>query len=89
MVFVDGMANIIAHELAESVTDPDTTSWYLNSGFGGENGDLCNFVFPGPYHSGSASDPQPPGINFGGIPYLIQKIWVNAEGGYCGLKWDE
>jgi Phosphate-induced protein 1 conserved region len=85
----DGMANTIAHELAESVTDPDTTSWYLNSGFGGENGDLCNFVFPGPYHSGSASDPQPPDIKFGGIPYLIQEIWVNAEGGYCGLKWDE
>lgn len=86
----DGMANVIAHELEESVTDPDTTSWInLNSGLLGEIGDLCAWTFPGPYHSGSASDPQPPDMKFDGIPYLIQENWVNAEGGYCALKWDE
>jgi len=86
----DGMANVIAHELEESVTDPDTTSWInLSSWPGGENADLCSFTFPGPYHSGSASDPQPPDMKFGGIPYLIQENWVNAKGGYCAIRWDD
>jgi Phosphate-induced protein 1 conserved region len=90
----DGMANVIAHELEESVTDPDYTSWVnpdptVNHQFWLENADMCLFVFPGPYHSGSASDPQPPDMKFDGIPYLIQENWVNAKGGYCALSWDE
>jgi len=89
----DAMANVIVHELEESVTDPDYTSWVnpdptVNHQLWFENADLCNFVFPGPYHSGSATDPQPPDMKFGGIPYLIQENWVNAKGGYCALKWD-
>jgi len=84
----DGMANFMAHELEESVTDPDITSWVNLAPFN-ENGDLCDFVFPGPYHSGSASDPQPPDMKFDGIPYLIQENWVNAKGGYCAIRWDD
>jgi len=86
----DGMASLIAHELEESVTDPDGTSWInLGNGFFGENADMCLAVFPGSYHSGSASDPQPPDMKFGGIPYLIQENWVNAKGGLCAIKWDD
>jgi hypothetical protein len=55
----------------------------------GENADMCAFVFPGPYHSGSASDPQPPDMKFDRVPYLIQENWVNANGGYCAIRWDE
>jgi len=84
----DGMATFIAHELEESVTDPDITSWVNFAPFN-ENGDLCDFVFPGPYHSGSASDPIPPDMVFAGTPYLIQENWVNAKGGYCAIKWDD
>jgi hypothetical protein len=51
--------------------------------------DLCAYTYPGPYHSGSAADPEPPDMGFGGIPYLIQENWVNAKGGFCALSWDE
>jgi hypothetical protein len=86
----DGMANMMAHELEESVTDPFGASWINpNSGLFGENGDLCAWVFPGPSHFGSAADPQPPDMKFGGIPYLIQENWVNAKGGYCAIRWDD
>ncbi len=87
----DGMANSIAHELEESVTDPDTTSWvnFVNGVPTAEIADLCSFIFPGPYHSGSASDPEPPDMKFGGIPYLIQENWVDAKGGYCAIRWDD
>lgn len=84
----DGMADSIAHELEESVTDPDGTSWVNNPGFS-ENADICSYTYPGPYHSGSASDPHPPDMKFDGIPYLIQKNWVNAKGGYCAIRWDD
>jgi hypothetical protein len=86
----DGMASVIAHELEESVTDPDVTSWInLVSLPSGENADLCAWTFPGPYHSGYANDPQPPDMKFDGIPYLIQENWVNANGGYCAIRWDD
>jgi Phosphate-induced protein 1 conserved region len=82
----DGMANSIAHELEESVTDPDNTSWVNYSPYN-ENADLCNFYFGPIHHSGYASDPQPPDMTFNGIPYLIQWNWLNANGGYCALSW--
>jgi hypothetical protein len=83
----DGMASVIAHELDESVTDPNLTSWF-NPGYV-ENGDLCAWTFGSAYHSGTASDPYPPNMKFKEVPYLIQEDWVNAHGGYCALSWDE
>lgn len=83
----DGMASAIAHELEESVTDPDNTSW-INAD-GNENADLCAWTFGPTQHSGYTSDPYPPNMKFKGIAYLIQQNWVNARGGYCGLRWDE
>ncbi len=68
----DGMANIIAHELSESVTDPDGTSW-VNPG-GQEVADLCAWTFGAAYHSGSAGDPYPPNLVLEGTPHLIQEI---------------
>jgi len=90
----DGMAVGIVHELEESVTDPDYTSWVnidptVDHQSWIENADLYVWTFPGPYHSGSASDPEPPDMKFGNIPYLIQQNWVNAKGGYCAIRWDD
>jgi len=90
----DGMASVIVHELEEAATDPDYNGWVnpdttVNHQFWNENADLCAWTFPGPYHSGSASDPQPPDMKLGGIPYLIQENWVNAKGGYCAIRWDD
>jgi hypothetical protein len=86
----DGMASVIAHELEESVTDPDISSWlYFVDGVPvAENADLCAWTFGEPYHAGTAADPNPPNMKFNGIPYLIQQNWVNAKGGYCALRWE-
>src|SRR5258706_846177 len=43
-VGADGMANIIAHELEESVTDPDLNAWF-DSTLAGENADKCVWTF--------------------------------------------
>jgi len=40
----DGMANLIAHEFEESVTDPQLDAWWQN-GTGQENADLCAWMF--------------------------------------------
>jgi hypothetical protein len=78
----DGMANIIGHELEESVTDPNLNAWYDKRG--NENADKCAWTFGttstaanGSKYNMTLSD---------GKPYLIQQNWVNASGGYCGQK---
>jgi hypothetical protein len=43
-VGADAMASVIAHELEETVTDPDGTAWW-NSTTGYENGDQCAWKF--------------------------------------------
>ena len=83
----DGMASATAHELEESVTDPDGTSW-INADFT-ENADLCEWTYGEPYHAGTAADPYSPNMKFHEIPYLIQQNWVNAKGGYCAIWWDD
>ena len=83
----DTMASFVAHELEESVTDPDGNAWInLNANSYSENADLCVWHF-GNYQ------PLPNGSFFnmrlGTRPYLIQLNWVNAKGGYCALKWGD
>jgi hypothetical protein len=79
----DSMTTFVAHELEESVTDPDSNGWYDNNG--NENADKCVWTF-GAYTflpNGSAYN-----MKLGNRPYLIQQNWVNAKGGYCALRWD-
>ncbi len=40
---VDGMASVLAHELAEVVTDPELNAWYDANGQ--ENADKCEWTF--------------------------------------------
>lgn len=83
-VAADGMASFIAHELAETITDPQLNAW-VNPGII-ENGDLCAWTFGNTkvLPNGSIYN-----VIFGTRPYLIQRIWVNARGGYCALALDE
>ena len=78
----DGMASIIAHELEESVTDPDLNAWYDRRG--AENADKCAWTF-GPQST------APNGSNYnmtlGSRQYLIQQNWVNASGGFCAKSY--
>jgi hypothetical protein len=78
----DGMASIIAHELEESVTDPDLNAWYDTRGE--ENADKCAWTFGTTYITGNGSHAN---MKLGSMDYLIQQNWVNASGGYCALKY--
>lgn len=78
----DGMASVIAHELEESVTDPDLNAWYDRRGQ--ENADKCAWTFGSTY---TVSNGSKANMNLGGLNFLIQRNWVNAAGGYCALSY--
>jgi len=48
-VGADGMASVIAHELEETITDPDGNGWWVSNtssrNVGMENGDMCAWKF--------------------------------------------
>ncbi len=77
----DGMASIIAHELEETVTDPYVSAWSDSSGE--ENGDKCAWTFG---TESSASNGAQYNVTLGGMNYLIQQNWVNANGGSCAMS---
>src|SRR5947209_86743 len=74
----DAMADFLAHEINETVTDPHLDAWFHNN-TAGEVGDLCNFNFGNRFYLfGGASA----NITLGGRNYLIQQNWVNDSGGF-------
>ena len=78
----DSMASLIAHELSESVTDPDLNAWFDQRGQ--ENADKCAWHFGTTSSAGNGSQYN---VAFGGTKFLIQQNWVNASGGYCSLHY--
>jgi len=78
----DAMASIIAHELSEAVTDPDLNAWFDRKGE--ENGDKCAWNFGATYAAANGASAN---VNLGGLNYLIQQMWVNANGGSCALSY--
>jgi hypothetical protein len=76
----DGMASIFAHELEETVTDPDLNAWFDNSG--AENADKCAWTFGTTYTTGNGAKAN---MKLGTRDYLIQRNWANASGGFCAL----
>jgi len=81
----DGMASIIAHELEESVTDPDLNAWYDRRGY--ENADKCAWTFGTTYTANGALANMSLGSGAQRRDYLIQRNWVNAAGGYCAQRY--
>jgi hypothetical protein len=83
----DAMANVIAHEINETVTDPDLNAWFHNN-LGGEVGDLCNFKFGNFFlapNGAAANINLPTTNNVTTRNFLIQENWVNDSGGFCGM----
>jgi hypothetical protein len=78
----DSMANLIAHELEESVTDPDLNAWFDRRGQ--ENGDKCAWTFG---TTQTASNGSQYNMTLGSKNWLVQRNWVNASGGYCAIKY--
>jgi hypothetical protein len=82
----DAMASVIAHELNETVTDPDLNAWFHIDGTG-EVGDLCANKLP-PTTFGStfaALNGAQANIVLSGRQFLIQSNWLNANGGGCAM----
>src|SRR5262249_7384389 len=77
----DAMANVMAHELSETVTDPDGDAWF-HTNTAGENGDLCNFNFGSTFTALNGSRAN---VDLRGSQYLIQRNWLNANGGLCAI----
>lgn len=79
---VDGMISVIAHELEETVTDPNLNAWYDSSG--AENGDKCAWTF------GSAQTLLPSGayynMSLGGKNFLIQRN-LDASNSECYVSY--
>jgi Phosphate-induced protein 1 conserved region len=78
----DGMANLLAHEISEILTDPDLNAWYDRRG--SENGDKCAWNFG---TTQTASNGSQYNVTLGNKQYLLQKIWANASGGYCAIQY--
>jgi phosphate-induced protein 1 len=86
---IDGMANVISHELEEAISDPDLNAWFDSSGQ--ENADKCNFNF------GATSTCNANGLctaagtaagarynqTFGNNDWMLQQNWRNSAGGAC------
>jgi hypothetical protein len=86
---IDGMANVLSHELEEAVSDPDLNAWFDSSGQ--ENADKCNFNFGTTSTCTSTSICSAAGKaaaskfnqSFGGNDYLLQQNWRNNGAGSC------
>jgi hypothetical protein len=78
----DAMASVIAHELEEMVTDPNLNAWYDRRGY--ENADKCAWTFGTTYTTSNGAQAN---MNLGGLDFLIQRNWVNANGGFCALSY--
>jgi len=77
----DAMADVMAHELSEAVTDPHGDAWFhVNTA--GENGDLCNFNFGTTF---TALNGAHANVVLSGRQFLIQQNWLNSGGGSCAM----
>lgn len=76
----DGLVSILAHELDESVTDPDLSAWF--DAQGGENADKCAWTYG---TTRTVSNGSQANVKLGGKDYLIQQNWLNAGAGSCAL----
>jgi len=79
---VDGMISVIAHELEETVTDPDLNGWYFATG--NENGDQCAWTFGTQY---TAANGAKANMKIGTRDYLVQQNWIQAAAGSCALSY--
>lgn len=77
----DAMASILAHELEETVSDPDLNAWYDNRG--AENADKCAWTFGTTY---TAANGGKANMKLGARDFLIQQNWVNSGSGFCAVK---
>ena len=75
----DAMVSTIAHELAETVTDPTMNGWRTSTGE--ENADRCAWNYGPTYKLGGATA----NMRLGMRHFLVQTNWVNDRRPHCAL----
>ena len=80
------MASVIAHELNETVTDPEINAWFHIDG-SGEVGELCitsNFAttFGPTFTSLNGAHAN---VVLSGRQFLLQQNFLNSGGGFCAM----
>lgn len=88
-VGADGMASVVAHEIAESVSDPFGNAWFDKTG--AENGDKCAWNF-GKTYVGNPLNPVGVwnvllGSGSNVRRFKLQQLWANYGQGYCTLAY--
>lgn len=80
---VDGMISVLAHELEETVTDPQLNAWWVTSGpmAGEENADMCAWTFGTIHCANPSTGSNCYNENINGKHYLIQMNWLNRSPG--------
>jgi hypothetical protein len=81
----DMMVTYLAHEVAETVSDPAISAWYNQEGTSRiENGDRCAWNFGAWYQlaNGAAAN-----MWLYDRYYLVQQLWVNENPGWCAMSW--
>ncbi len=73
--------NTLAHETEETATDEDLNAWYDRRG--NENADKCAWNFGTTTSTSTGTANQ----TIGGVNWLIQMNWLNANSGGCVQHW--
>ena len=73
--------NTLAHETEETMTDEDLNAWYDRRG--NENADKCAWNFGATTATSTGTANQ----TLGGVNWLIQMNWLNANSGGCVQHW--
>jgi hypothetical protein len=79
---IDEMANVVVHELEESITDPDTSSGWMDAQ-GNEVGDLCQHNFRDAFDPGNGTNAN---VQIGNRSYWIQSQYANVDTGGCVMR---
>ena len=76
----DAMSSVIAHELVETVSDPDLNAW--NDSAGNENADKCAWAFG---TTGNMTNGSKYNLVIGSRAYYIQQNWIPDSPQACGM----
>jgi len=76
----DAMVNVLAHEIDETVTDPEFTGWFDDAHE--ENADRCSWSYGTSYRVRRAKA----NIRLGRRHFYVQTNWVNDTGAGCALS---
>jgi hypothetical protein len=77
----DAEVNTLAHELEETTTDEMGNAWFDVRGY--ENADKCAWTWGTTQNNGTGVW----NITVGGLNFLVQQNWINANGGGCRQSW--